>query len=81
MYSLSNKQRMLLYSYCQSSIFCFRIGQKHIMCWSAKCCVYCIALATRQPVHNRTFIYPVNNRIGAAHQPLSSNVNLIKLFY
>jgi hypothetical protein len=36
--------------------FCFPIGQKRITCRFAKCRVYCSALATRQLVHNRTFI-------------------------
>ena len=36
--------------------FCIAIGQKRIACWSAKRRVHSIALETRRPVHNNTYI-------------------------
>lgn len=43
--------------------FCIAIGQKRITRRSAKRRVYSNALATRQPVHNKTFYWPANYRM------------------
>jgi hypothetical protein len=48
--------RVLSQTVSKLIFFGFLIGQKRITCRSTKRRVYCIALATRQPVHNRIFI-------------------------
>ena len=45
----------LLYS-VKVQFFCIAIGQKRITSRTAQRCVHSIALATRQPVNNKTFI-------------------------